>query len=125
MSTPGPARATSTDSISAPAGRIDPVLVAFTDRIDVAPALGELVEIFRALARASTLRTRLDGLAALSAWVRTPDPTMHWPAGEPDPARGRTAERRLGVLAMVLERSDDARAILGRAIESACVETTG
>lgn len=71
------------------------------------------------LAAARDLAARVEALEALAEWVRDTDASMPWPAGEADPAEGDPRYRRLGVLAIVLERSEAARSALGGALRDA------
>ncbi len=78
--------------------------------------LGEAVE---ALASAPHLAARVEALERLATWVRQHDGAMPWPAGEADPAGGDARYRRLGVLIMVVERTEQAHDAVRTALEDA------
>jgi len=80
--------------------------------VDLDAALG-------ALTSAADLGARVEALEILADWARERDGALPWPAGEPDPAAGDARYRRLGVLAIVLERSEPARTALRDAVRDA------
>lgn len=81
-----------------------------------------LERALRTLAAAADLGARVEALEALADWVREPDATLPWPAGEADPASGDARYRRLGVLTTALERSDAAHAAVRDALRDAFVQ---
>lgn len=83
------------------------------------PSVAALESALSTLGAAADLGARVEALEDLAAWAREPDGSMPWPAGEPDPAGGDGRYRRLGVLAVVLDRSEPARAALRDAVRDA------
>ncbi len=79
----------------------------------------ELDAALRTLTVAAELGARVEALEVLADWAREPDDALPWPAGEADPAAGDARYRRLGVLAIVLERSEASRHALRDAVHDA------
>ncbi len=86
--------------------------------------LDDLVELdaaLHAISSATDLGGRVEALERLGAWLRTEDGELPWPAGDSDPAGGDARYRRLGVLVVVLERSESARQAVSAAGREALV----
>ncbi len=79
------------------------MLGAFAEGDRTARRTREVTALLVALAAASELQARVDGLVALARWVIEPDQRLPWPPAATGPPAA-PAYRRLAVLVLLLER---------------------